>query len=177
MFDIGWTELLVIAVVAILVVGPKDLPNMLRTLGRYAGKLRRTAGEFRDQFDEAMRESDLDDLRSTISEVDKYNPVSRVRNAVTESLNPLKDAAEDMTSDIGDLSGGSGGSDTATVAKPRPRAPAGTKAPPATKATRTPAARPAKTAKTASKPGASPAKARVTRRKAAAKTDPSGQGD
>ena len=53
MFDIGWTEMLVIAVVMIVVVGPKDLPKMLRTFGRTTSKLRSMAGDFRKQFDEA----------------------------------------------------------------------------------------------------------------------------
>ncbi len=65
MFDIGWSELLVIAIVAIVVVGPKELPRVLRTFGNYAGKLKRTASEFRRQFDEAMAESELEDLRQS----------------------------------------------------------------------------------------------------------------
>ena len=63
MFDIGWSELLVIAVVAIVVVGPKDLPKLMRTFGHYAGKLRRAAADFQRQFDEAMRESELEEVR------------------------------------------------------------------------------------------------------------------
>jgi sec-independent protein translocase protein TatB len=69
MFDIGWSELLVIAVVAIVVVGPKDLPKLMRSFGHYAGKLRRAASDFQRQFDEAMRESELDEVRKTIESV------------------------------------------------------------------------------------------------------------
>ena len=65
MFDIGWSELLVIALVAIVVVGPKELPRVLRSFGNYAGKLKRTAAEFRRQFDEAMLESELEDMRKS----------------------------------------------------------------------------------------------------------------
>ena len=65
MFDIGWSELLVIAIVAIVVVGPKELPRVLRTFGNYAGRLKRTAAEFRRQFDEAMLESELEDARKS----------------------------------------------------------------------------------------------------------------
>lgn len=110
MFDIGWTELLVIAVVAIIVVGPKDLPGMLRTLGRYAGKMRRMASEFRSQFDDALRESELDELRTTISDVGKLNPVNQIRDSVTESLDPLKEAAEAVRGDIEGAGGSPGGS-------------------------------------------------------------------
>lgn len=100
MFDIGWTEILVIAVVAIIVVGPKDLPRMLRSLGRYAGQLRRTAGEFRSQFDEAVRESELDELRSTLSDVSDLNPMNEIRDSVTESMAPLKETADDIKGSI-----------------------------------------------------------------------------
>mgnify|MGYP006156745257 CR=1 FL=1 len=55
MLDIGWTELLVIAVILIVVVGPKDLPPMIRAFGKMTKRLRQTAGEFRAQFDEALR--------------------------------------------------------------------------------------------------------------------------
>ena len=66
MFDIGWSELIVIAVVAIVVVGPKDLPKLMRGFGHYAGKLRRAASDFQRQFEEAMRESEIDEVRKAI---------------------------------------------------------------------------------------------------------------
>jgi sec-independent protein translocase protein TatB len=69
MFDIGWSELLVIAVVAVVVVGPKDLPRLMRGFGHYAGKLRRAASDFQRQFDEAMREAELDEMRKSIESV------------------------------------------------------------------------------------------------------------
>lgn len=116
MFDIGWTELLIIAVVAIIVVGPKDLPGMLRTLGQYAGKLKRTAGEFREQFDDALRDSELEGLRSELSEMGDMNPVNQIRDSVTESLDPLKD----FTSSIDDI-GGSGGGTPAKEAEASPK--------------------------------------------------------
>ncbi len=100
MFDIGWTEILIIAVVAIIVVGPKDLPRMLRSLGRYAGQLRRTAGEFRSQFDDAIRESELDELRSTLQDTSDLNPINQIRDSVNESMAPLKETAEDIKSSI-----------------------------------------------------------------------------
>jgi sec-independent protein translocase protein TatB len=63
MFDITSSKLLILAVVALIVVGPKDLPILLRTVGKYLGVIRRQAAEFRHQFDEAMRESELDQLK------------------------------------------------------------------------------------------------------------------
>jgi sec-independent protein translocase protein TatB len=69
MFDIGWSELLVIVVVAIVVVGPKELPRLLRTFGHYAGKLRRAAADFQRQFEQAMRESELDEVRQNLENI------------------------------------------------------------------------------------------------------------
>ena len=69
MLDIGWTELVVIAIVLIIVVGPKDLPILLRTVGKYLGVIRRQAAEFRQQFDEAMREAELDHLKKEFDDV------------------------------------------------------------------------------------------------------------
>jgi sec-independent protein translocase protein TatB len=66
MFDIGWSELLIIAIVAIVVVGPKDLPRLMRNFGHYTGKLRRMANEFKQQVDEAIREAELEDMRKAI---------------------------------------------------------------------------------------------------------------
>ncbi len=63
MFDITSSKLLILAIVALIVVGPKDLPILLRTVGKYLGVVRRHAAEFRAQFDEALREAELQDLK------------------------------------------------------------------------------------------------------------------
>jgi sec-independent protein translocase protein TatB len=118
MFDIGWTEILIIAVVAIIVVGPKDLPRMLRSLGRYAGQLRRTAGEFRSQFDEAIRESELDELRSTLSDVSDLNPINQIRDSMNESMTPLKEAADDIK---GSIEAPQAAGDDGSEEKPEPK--------------------------------------------------------
>jgi sec-independent protein translocase protein TatB len=96
MFDIGWPELLVVAIVLIIVVGPKDLPPMLRAFGRTTKKLRSMASEFRGQFDEALREADLDDVKKTFDSARKLNPMQSIRDAV----NPLKDTAKEIRSDL-----------------------------------------------------------------------------
>ena len=69
MLDIGWSELLVVAIVAIVVVGPKELPKLMRTFGFYAGKIKRAAGDFRRQFDEAMAESEAEEVRKNIEAI------------------------------------------------------------------------------------------------------------
>jgi sec-independent protein translocase protein TatB len=69
MFDIGWSELLVIIVVAIVVVGPKELPRLMGTFGHYAGKLRRAAADFQRQFDEAIRDTEVAEVKKAMEAV------------------------------------------------------------------------------------------------------------
>jgi sec-independent protein translocase protein TatB len=68
MFDIGWSELLVIGVVALIAIGPKELPGVLRAVGQWTGKIRRMAAEFQGQFQEAMREAEMADLKKQVDE-------------------------------------------------------------------------------------------------------------
>src|SRR5881394_399514 len=71
MFDIGWSELAVIAVVALVVIGPKDLPKVLRTAGYWMRKVRTIAAEFQSSIEQMAREADLDDLRKQVEEANK----------------------------------------------------------------------------------------------------------
>jgi len=96
MLDVGWTEILVIAIVLIIVVGPKDLPQMLRTFGRMVAKMRGMASDFRQQFDEALREADLEDVRKTLGEAQKLNPLNSIRDAV----NPLRQMGNEIKADL-----------------------------------------------------------------------------
>ncbi|MFD2235891.1 Sec-independent protein translocase protein TatB [Aureimonas populi] len=96
MFEIGWIELLVIAIVLIVVVGPKDLPGMLRTFGRTTGQLRRMAGDFRRQFDDAIREAELDEIRKAANEARKLDPTSDIRKA----MNPMKAVGDEIRSSL-----------------------------------------------------------------------------
>ncbi|WP_077961351.1 Sec-independent protein translocase protein TatB [Ensifer adhaerens] len=96
MLDIGWTELVVIAIVLIVVVGPKDLPPMLRAFGRMTAKMRGMASDFRQQFDEALREADLEEVRKTISDAQSLNPA----NALRDAINPLRQMGNDIKADL-----------------------------------------------------------------------------
>ena len=92
MFDIAWTEMLVIAIVMIVVVGPKELPGMLRSIGKTTAKLRVMAGDFRKQFDEALKEAELDDLKKIAEDARSLNPMGDIKKA----LNPLETAGRDV---------------------------------------------------------------------------------
>ena len=96
MFDIGATEVIVIAVVAILVVGPRDLPRMLRTVGQYVGKLRGMAREFQHQFEEAARDTGLDDVKQGISSVKEFSP----GNQIKEAFNSITDEVDDVKAQV-----------------------------------------------------------------------------
>jgi len=69
MFDIGWSEFLLIAVVALVAIGPKELPGVLRTMGQWVRKARKMAAEFQGQFQEALREAEMADLKQSFDEV------------------------------------------------------------------------------------------------------------
>lgn len=92
MFDIGWTEMLVIAVIMIVIVGPKDLPKMLRTFGRTTAKLRSMAGDFQKQFNDALKEAELDDVKKSVDSLRSLNPA----NEIKKQLNPFEKAAADV---------------------------------------------------------------------------------
>jgi sec-independent protein translocase protein TatB len=83
MFDIGGGELVVIGIVALVAIGPKELPTVLRTVGRYMGKIKRMSAEFQGQFQEALREAELsdltkhaEDLKSTVSDFTTFDPMA-----------------------------------------------------------------------------------------------------
>jgi sec-independent protein translocase protein TatB len=96
MFDIGWSELVVIAVVALIAIGPKELPGVLRMVGQWMGKARKMAGEFQGQFQEAMREAEMADLKKTFDDV-KDAATGFASNNVMTSLQ--KDVGEALKID------------------------------------------------------------------------------
>ena len=101
MFDIGWSELVVIGVVALIAIGPKELPAVLRTVGQYMGKVRRMASEFQGQFNEAMREAEMADLKTQVDEMTdtaksftNFDPLAEVKSGIDNfTADPLGTAA------------------------------------------------------------------------------------
>src|SRR5260370_40981142 len=89
MFDIGWGEFLVIGIVALVVIGPKELAGVVRTLGQSVAKRRRMAADFQNQFNEAMREAELVDLKKDAEKM--------IESATSvASYNPLEKAGEEL---------------------------------------------------------------------------------
>lgn len=85
MFEVAWSELLLVVIVAIIVVGPKELPGLMRTAGRMLAKLRRTADDFRRQFDEAVKEAGGEDLQREMNALRQNNPINQIRNSIEEA--------------------------------------------------------------------------------------------
>lgn len=90
MFDIGWSELVLIGVVALVAIGPKELPGVLRMVGQWMGKARKMAAEFQGQFQEAMREAEMADLKKSFDEVKEaatgFNPLTSLQKDVSDAL-------------------------------------------------------------------------------------------
>lgn len=90
MFDIGWSELLVIAVVALVAIGPKELPGVMRMAGQWIAKARRVASDFQGQFQEALREAEMEDLKK---HVDDLNETAQGLN---QQFNQLVDSHDEV---------------------------------------------------------------------------------
>ncbi|MTV12906.1 MULTISPECIES: Sec-independent protein translocase protein TatB [Bradyrhizobium] len=94
MFDIGWSELVVIAVVALIAIGPKELPGVLRMVGQWMGKARKMASEFQGQFQEAMREAEMADLKKSFDEVREAATGITSGNIMTSLQKDVSDALQ-----------------------------------------------------------------------------------
>jgi sec-independent protein translocase protein TatB len=98
MFDIGWSELVVIAVVALIAIGPKELPGVLRMVGQWMGKARKMASEFQGQFNEAMREAEMADLKKSFDDIKDAATGFTSNNIMTSLQKDVGDALH-----IGDI--------------------------------------------------------------------------
>jgi sec-independent protein translocase protein TatB len=95
MFGIGWSEFVVIGVVALIAIGPKELPTVLRTVGFWVGKIRRMANEFQGQFQEALREAEMADVRKELEEIGAQATDIKFDDPVAEANKEIASAFED----------------------------------------------------------------------------------
>lgn len=93
MFDIGWDEMALVAVVALIVIGPKDLPHVLRQVGRWTRKARELAGEFQRGVDDMVRESELAELKS---QVEKAADPNALKQQIEKAVDPTGDIAKSL---------------------------------------------------------------------------------
>lgn len=100
MFGIAWSELLLIGVVALVVVPPKDLPTMMRTVGRWVGQMRRMASDFQYQMSSALREAELDDLKKSVSDLTSMDPMADIRQELESVSKPMSTMAGQIREDL-----------------------------------------------------------------------------
>lgn len=101
--DIGASELILIAVVALIVVGPKDLPLLMRKVGQFMARLRGMAAEFRASFDEMARQSELDELRKEVEAMRRGQLLEGVAEATSDQ--PVRDVISDIEQSLADSGG------------------------------------------------------------------------
>jgi len=90
MFDLfSWSHILILLTVALVVVGPKDLPRLMNIAGRWAGKARNMANEFKKSFDDMARQSELDELRAEVEKLRSTDPVADLSRDIERTLNPV----------------------------------------------------------------------------------------
>jgi sec-independent protein translocase protein TatB len=99
MLEIGWGKIVLIGIVALLVIGPKELPTVLRTVGQWMTKLRRMASEFQTQFQEAMREAEMADLKKQVDDMTSqaqsyanFDPIGEVRKEFESTQQQIESA-------------------------------------------------------------------------------------
>ncbi|MGB3272047.1 MAG: Sec-independent protein translocase protein TatB [Xanthobacteraceae bacterium] len=151
MFDVGWSELIIIAVVALIAIGPKELPGVLRMVGQWMAKIRRMAADFQGQFNEAMREAEMadikkqfDDIKDTAKSFTGANLLSDVQKDFDDALKledkptddkppedkPAEPAASDAAaSEPGQAGTATPGTEAGPVSEPAPAAEAASAGP------------------------------------------------
>ncbi len=165
--NFAWSEILVIAVVAIIVVGPKDLPGMLRQIGKALGSVRRMGNEFQRQFNDAVKEAELDDLKDLTS-TKGFSPLEDAKRSMENFTKTVEDSVSgvDIDSDVEPVTAEAGVAKK--TAKPAKRAASKTTKPAAKRSTsKTAATKSTAAAKPTSSKGRTAAKPRT--RKTAAK--------
>ena len=125
MFDIGWQELFVVAILAIVVIGPKDLPKAMRTVMKAIKKLRAMAGEFQAGLDEVAREVELDELRREANKIAHYDVTKEIKDNLDpdgeiEKAANLDDVVRDTMSEAADATVKNTAPDKAVAAPSEP---------------------------------------------------------
>jgi len=107
MFELDWGKLVIIGIVALIAIGPKELPGVLRTLGQYMAKIRRMAAEFQGQFQEALREAEMadlkkqaDDMTASVSDIANFDPMASTQKEIERAFEmPEPGKTTDATSE------------------------------------------------------------------------------
>lgn len=120
MFDIGWSEMAVIALVALIVIGPKELPQAMRAASKWLRKARSLAREFQSGVDDMIREADLEDARKAVQSARSFNP----EKALEETVDPtgsVREEAQDLDRSARDTGRGETAGNGADAAEKEPK--------------------------------------------------------
>lgn len=121
MLGLDFSEILIIGVVALIVVGPKELPAMMRTVGQWVAKARRLASEFQGQVNEAIREAELDDVKKQVDDLRSLSPKALVAeqfSSMTQTLDEVKRETDAQMAAIRESAAGEPALGPAPVAEP-----------------------------------------------------------
>ncbi len=98
--SVGFFEIVVVAVIALIVVGPKDLPRLMRLAGRTVGQARRMAGEFTAAFNQMARETEMEEMRKEIDALKRNNVFSEAKRSIDDALSPVEAAVREEAAEI-----------------------------------------------------------------------------
>jgi sec-independent protein translocase protein TatB len=126
MFDITSSKLLLLGIVALLVIGPKDFPLLLRTIGKYLGIIRGHAREFRAQFDEAMRDAELSELKKDVESIAQETEASLrgTEQALQQSVDEVRQSVDSSLDTVKQTDPVAHDANGLPIAPPEPAAPA-----------------------------------------------------
>ena len=96
----GFVELMVVAIVALIVIGPRELPGLMRNLGRMLGNARRMAGEFTSAFDEMARDVEMEELRQEMEALKRENPLSEAKAMMDDEASMVNEALDEEVSQV-----------------------------------------------------------------------------
>jgi sec-independent protein translocase protein TatB len=93
--QVGFLEIILLAMLALIVIGPKDLPKLMNRVGRFMAQMRNLANEFRAGFDQMAREAEMEELRQEIQELKKANPLNEISKAAEDVTKPLQETMQE----------------------------------------------------------------------------------
>lgn len=107
MFSFGWSEIALIVVVVIIVVGPKEIPNLLKQLGSFSKSLKKISREFKNSLNNLAEESDLQDVKKSITDLkklkDNLDPTKELTNELKNEITSIKETVAFTDKEIGDI--------------------------------------------------------------------------
>ena len=103
MFSFGWGEILLVFVVVIIVVGPKDIPKFLRQIGNLSKSIKKISREFKSSLNQIAEESDLKDVKNSITDITDIKQELNIKNNLKNEINTIKETVTSVEKDITDI--------------------------------------------------------------------------